>query len=544
MDTFENNNTPWEDENVHAPAEPMAEDIFRQSTQNPVSSTYRGEGVGRKESPYADAPHAMNYLPRNTSQYIPGGNREQHTYTERNTENPYQPKYYSQSYQPNSQLNSQPEPPKPKKKKNKGGFGRKVIAALLVIALVGGSCVATAAIVNKRWEAQNQQMTVQFNQQIQALQEQIDAASHHATGDSVSGSPVASIDGMTPGQVYARNVDAVVAVSNQMTTQYYGQTAQASSSGSGFIISEDGYVISNYHVVEGATTLTVITNDGKEHPATLKGYDSTNDLALLKIEGQGFPCVSIGSSDDLIVGDQVVAIGNPLGELTNTLTVGYVSAKDRVVSTDGTIITMIQTDAAINSGNSGGPLFNMKGEVVGITSAKYSGTTSSGASIEGIGFAIPMDDVQRIISDLKQYGYVTGAYLGVMVRNMDADTASVYRLPVGAYVDSVEQGGAAERAGIQAGDIIIKVGDTIVSSITDLTRVLRNYNAGDTGVVTVYRAGREMEISVTFDEKSQQNNTTETAPEQEATVPMPSDGDYEDWYNYFSPFFGNGYNGG
>lgn len=165
--------------------------------------------------------------------------------------------------------------------------------------------------------------------------------------------------------------------------------------------------------------------------------------------------MSIGNSDDLEVGDQVAAIGNPLGELTSTQTVGYVSAKDRSVNTDGTIINMLQTDAAINSGNSGGPLFNMNGEVVGITTAKYSGSTSSGASIEGIGFAIPINDVMKLVDDLMEYGYITGqAYLGVTInsKDLDASTAAAYGLPVGARVESVTEGSCAQKAGLQAGD--------------------------------------------------------------------------------------------
>ena len=530
MDTFNNNSFPWESEPSQSQVPQPSQEPQAAPQPQMESPVYRSAGADRKDSPYADSPYVMNHQQVNPAQ---------NPYQPQNPADPYQPKYYAQSYQPVN------PPAPPKKKEKKSGAGRRIVAALLTVALVGGACAGTAAIVNSRWETETQEMTDRFNRQIQELQEQIDKAADKPSGHSVSGSPVASVDGLTPGQVYAMNVDAVVAVSNQMVTQYYGQTSQATSSGSGFIITEDGYVISNYHVVEGATTLTVITNDGKEHPAALKGYDATNDLALLKIEGQGFPCVTMGSSDDLIVGDQVVAIGNPLGELTNTLTVGYVSAKDRVVSTDGTIITMIQTDAAINSGNSGGPLFNMKGEVVGITSAKYSGTTSSGASIEGIGFAIPMDDVQKIVEDLMNFGYVTGAYMGVMVRNMDAEVASIYRLPVGAYVDSVEPGGAADRAGIQAGDIILSLGDVTISNITDLTRALRDYKAGQSGAITVYREGRRLEITVVFDEKAQQQTAVpetepQAQPETQPEATMPNGGSFEDWFNYFSPFGNNG----
>ncbi len=248
--------------------------------------------------------------------------------------------------------------------------------------------------------------------------------------------------------------------------------------------------------------------------------------------------MTIGSSDALIVGDQVVAIGNPLGELTNSLTVGYVSAKERMVSTDGTVITMMQTDAAINPGNSGGPLFNMKGEVVGITTAKYSGTTSSGASIEGIGFAIPIDDVMELLDDLKAFGYVKGAYMAVMVSDMDSQTAALaetYGLPVGPIIQSTEHGGAANRAGIQKGDIVTHVGDTRVQSVTELTRALRDYEPGDTSTITVYRSGERHVLEITFDERPAQTPVQETVPESEYGPNRQEE--YGEWFN---PFFGWG----
>ncbi|MGM9603458.1 MAG: S1C family serine protease, partial [Faecousia sp.] len=270
--------------------------------------------------------------------------------------------------------------------------------------------------------------------------------------------------------------------------------------------------------------------------AEVVGYDSLNDVAVLKIDAKDLPAVKLGSSDELCIGDMVVAIGNPLGSLTATLTVGYVSGKDRQVSTDSnTVINMIQTDAAINSGNSGGPLFNMYGEVVGITSAKYSGTTSSGASIEGISFAIPIDDVMSIIGDLRDFGYVTGAYLGVTVQDTDAASASLYGLPTGAYVATVVEDGSADRAGVQPKDIIIALGEYDVSTVSELTRTLRRFKAGDTTTITVIRSGERITMGITLDEKPKDLNTTVT------TEPnMPENGSYDEWYKYF---FGDSKNG-
>ena len=211
----------------------------------------------------------------------------------------------------------------------------------------------------------------------------------------------------------------------------------------------------------------------------------------------------------------------------------YVVCDSYVTMSDGTVMNMIQTDCTINSGNSGGPLFNMYGEVVGITSAKYSGTTSSGASIEGISFAIPIDDVMSIIDDLQEYGYVTGAYLGVTVTDTDAAAAKLYGMPTGAYVNSVEDGGAADRAGVQPKDIIIGLGDTDISNRTELTRVLRRFKAGDTTTITVIRSGERMTMDITLDEKPRDTQSSSSTVE----PTQPQNGDYDEWYKFF--FGGN-----
>ena len=276
---------------------------------------------------------------------------------------------------------------------------------------------------------------------------------------------------------------------------------------------------------------------GDEYEARLVGFDQMNDVAILKVEAVNLPTVTIGSSDELIVGDQVVAIGNPLGELTSSLTVGYISAKDRTINTDGNLINMMQTDAAINPGNSGGPLFNMKGEVIGITTAKYSGSTGSGASIEGIGFAIPIADVMSMTEDLIANGYRTNqAYLGVSVRDLPADTAEMYSLPTGSYILEVTEGSCAQAAGIQPKDIIIAVGEYPVEGNSTLQAALRKFRAGDTTTVTVFRGGQELQLPITFDERPQDPNADLQKPQQSGE--MPNSGSYEDWYNYFYPFFG------
>lgn len=422
-------------------------------------------------------------------------------------------------------------PRKPGKKSNRSVL-RVVLSVVLVLALVGGSCGLTYAALNGQWSAKAQVSanTVGQTQPLSTAQSGITAANV-----TYAVSPEGS---QTPRMVYENNAQSVVAVSSTVQSTVYGQTREGTSSGSGFIISTDGYVVTNCHVVEGATAVTVTVSTGDEYEATIIGSDSVNDVALLKVEASGLPAVKIGSSDKLAIGDMVCAIGNPLGSLTATLTVGYVSGKDRQVTTDNSTINMIQTDAAINSGNSGGPLFNMYGEVVGITSAKYSGTTSSGASIEGISFAIPIDDVMSIISDLQEYGYVTGAYLGVTVQDTDAAAAKLYGMPTGAYVNSVVDGGSADRAGVQPKDIIIGLGDIEVTNRTELTRALRRFKAGDETTITVIRSGERITLNITLDEKPKDldssNSTTATEPN------MPESGDYSEWFDYF---FGNGRNG-
>lgn len=456
MDIHENRN-PEEEEQVVSLETPEVEqepvffvnDNVEEETENVVEEN---AVPAKKVSPYADSPYVMN----------------------------------------------EPVWTKPAKVKKKGGFWKKALCTVLVLALVAGSCTATGIFMNNYWEKRVDSIEESFEDRIEDLEEKLNKAN---SGIYVPGSSVSFEGALNPAQVYAMNVNSVVLILNEVTTKYNGQTSVGVSSGSGFVLTEDGYVVTNHHVVDGSGTLKVVTYDGTEHEARLIGSDQTNDVALIKVEAAGLQPVKLGSSDELIVGDQVVAIGNPLGELTSTLTVGYISAKERDVNTDGFAINMLQTDAAINSGNSGGPLFNMRGEVIGITTAKYSGTSGGGASIEGVGFAIPIDDVSDLLSDLATYGYATGAFLGVSVSDMDPDAANYYGMPVGAYVQKVEKGFAADRAGIQQKDIITKLGDTVIKTVNDLTRTLRNYEAGDETVITVYRGGRAMELKIKLDAK-------------------------------------------
>ena len=312
---------------------------------------------------------------------------------------------------------------------------------------------------------------------------------------------------LTAAEVYAQNVNSTVGIRTTMiTTNYFGFKTSSPASGSGFILSSDGYIVTNYHVVEGANGITVTAYDGTTYDAALVGYDESNDVAVLKVDAEGLTPVVLGDSDTLNVGEEVIAIGNPLGELTFSLTSGVVSALDREITmSDGTTMTLIQTDAAINSGNSGGALFNLYGEVVGITNAKYSGSSSSEATIDNIGFAIPMASVQTIITDIIEKGYISKPYIGVSL----AESAD------GLTVRAVSEGSPAETAGLQAGDVIRTVGDTDAADADTLTAAISTAAAGDTLTLEVLRGSETLQITVTVGEK-QQSALPETDATQES----------------------------
>ena len=307
---------------------------------------------------------------------------------------------------------------------------------------------------------------------------------------------------LTPQQIYDTNLAACVGINAGVTTNVWGFETTSAVSGSGFVISQDGYIVTNYHVVENASTIKVTFSDGKSYDAVYVGGERDNDVAVLKIDASGLTPVVLGDSDNMLVGDSVYTIGNPLGELTYTMTDGMVSALNRTVTNQsGITMNMLQTNCTINSGNSGGPLFNQYGEVIGITSAKLSNSaSSSSASIEGIGFAIPWNDVKDLVKQLIETGYVVKPYLGVTVSTISEAESKRYNIPEGAYIESLSQGGAAEQAGLQVGDIITAVDDTAITTHTQLIAVKDDYDAGDTAVFTVVRRGETLKVDVTFGE--------------------------------------------
>ena len=417
-----------------------------------------------------------------------------------------------------------PRPAKEKKHPLKplGKLWPKALALVLAAAcLLGGIAIGSRGAGNR------QRQLEALEAELRALEARLDKLDRSAP---TAYTPLPAGEVLTPAQVYARNVASVVGITCDSTAVIGGQSIQTTVTGSGFLLSEDGYVVTNYHVVAEAATITVVTQDAETHEAALVGRDTTADMALLKVEGEHFQPVTLGSSTELAIGDMVVAIGNPLSALEATQTVGYISGKNREVSTDNNVVNMLQTDAAINSGNSGGPLFNMRGEVVGITTAKYSGTSASGASIEGLSFAIPIDDLKKSMEDLMTQGYIRSAYLGI--RGMDVEAAAVdtYGLPKGAYVESVEPEGAAAAAGVQPKDIITALGDHPVDSFNALARALRAFQAGDRTQITVYRGGQTLVLDITLSERPQDQ-------EDAGSGLLPESGDYQQWYDYFRRFF-------
>ena len=439
----------------------------------------------------------------------------------------------NQGYQPQHSYQPQPDtapgaPQKPKKNRT----GAKVTALVLSCALVGGAMGFGGSALQNHLAAKN------------ADTEEAQQASVVYEGSrETSVINIAQIDTskeMTPAEVYAQNVNSTVGIRTSITTNYWGYQTQAAAAGSGFILSADGYILTNYHVVEDSNSITVSLYDGTEYDATLVGCDESNDIAVLKIDAEGLTPVVLGDSDNLNVGDQVVAIGNPLGELTFSLTTGVVSALNREVTLSSNVtMNLIQTDCAINSGNSGGALFNLYGEVIGITNAKYSSSSSSSeASIDNIGFAIPLNHVKNIVKSIIETGSITKPYIGVTVSSVSSE-AQGYGLPPGAAVRSVEADSPAAKAGLEENDIITEVDGTAINSSTELVNYVGEKTPGDELTFKVYRQGEELELTVTIGEKTQSAMPTTTTDD--AQQSQQSQGQSQQGGQLFPWGFGFGY---
>lgn len=294
---------------------------------------------------------------------------------------------------------------------------------------------------------------------------------------------------------------SIVSISVETVVQsYYGNQVQTSS-GSGVIITKDGYIATCNHVVEGADNITVALQDGTTYPAQIVGYDARTDLAVIKVEVKNeLPCATLGISSNYKVGDRVYAIGNPLGEFASTVTDGIISGIDRVIEVDGVSMTLMQTNAAINPGNSGGGLFSAEtGELLGIVNAK-----SYGIEIEGLGFAIPTDTAKQIISDLMDKGYVSGRpFIGISMQNVTTGGFSILgNMTTRVRIAGVSENSPAKKAGLQVGDYIVSFEGTNVTSSDEIGSLLNGYNAGDTIKMVVERANKQYEVEIVLGENS------------------------------------------
>ena len=299
--------------------------------------------------------------------------------------------------------------------------------------------------------------------------------------------------GLSLQQIYEQAIDSVVAISCTLPS--------GSTTGTGVILSSDGYIVTNAHVVEDAQAITVLLTDQRSFDAQLVGSDAVSDLAVLHIEAEDLDPAELGDSDTLRVGDMVVAIGNPLGmELMGTMTDGIISAINRDVVSNGRTMTLIQTNAAMNSGNSGGPLINCYGQVIGINTMKI-GTFTDKAGVEGIGFAIPSTTVKEIVEQLLEQGYVSGRpTLGITGEGVSPFYQYYYRMPSGLYISQVDSTSSASLAGIEAGDILISINGTRISSQEDLDFLLYAYEVGATVQAIIYRSGRQYSVNLTLTE--------------------------------------------
>ena len=390
------------------------------------------------------------------------------------------------------------QPPKKKKKFNGKRVARSAVALVLAAAMgfAGGFVGA------------------KFGGSGKVVIQQVAPSS---TADSASGSDssitAASSSGssLTTEQVADLVSPSVVVITTEQVVysqwSWYGQNQVESGAGSGVIISSDGYILTCAHVVDGASTITVTIGD-KDYTATLVGEDTTSDIAVIKIDADGLTPATVGNSDSLKVGQSVMAVGNPLGELGGTVTGGMISALNRSVTIQGSssvnTMSLIQMDASVSPGNSGGGLFNMNGELVGIVNAK-----SSSSDAEGLGFAIPINDAIKVAQELLENGYVTGRpYLGITYLAVtDAQTASQLGVNAyGVYVVEVVKGGPAEKAGLQAGDRIVSVDGTEIASKDDLGTLMQKHAAGDTLSITIAREGQMQTVNVTLGEKTASNS--------------------------------------
>lgn len=443
-------------------------------------NSYNNTAGGYSQNSYSSQNTAQNSYTGN--QY---GNGTQ-SYGTPNYGTPYSAQYGAP--QTNQQVKTKQRKKKaPKPKKEKKPVTRGAIAAILVVSIVcsaalgfGGGYAATKLFGGG--------LTV--NQSTTSTTDTAATASRTNTG------------GLSTTDIVNKTADSVVEITTEtVTTGSFFQQYVAQGAGSGVIISNDGYILTNNHVIDGANTIKVTLRDSTEYDAKVIGADSQLDVALLKVDAKDLSPATFGDSSTINVGDYAVVIGNPLGQLGGTVTDGIISALDRDVKVDGETMHLMQTNAAINPGNSGGGLFNANGELIGIICAKASSSTTE---VEGLGFAIPINRVLDILNDLKQYGYVQGRIdLGMTLTDVTSNTG----YEPGVYVKSVNNGSNAQKAGFQSGDLITKVNGTKVTSVSDINAIIDNLNVGDNVKFSVTRGTQTGDLTLTLEEYNPNKNS-------------------------------------
>ena len=378
--------------------------------------------------------------------------------------------------------------------KSRGGL----IAVLLICMIFLTGLVTVMGLMNIRMFRQLTAAQEETAPAISFDQDETEDAGDLLTPIELEESPtsppnVPEAEGLSLQEIYRQCIASVVSITSS--------SGSGTSTGTGVILSEDGYIVTNYHVIEGGTRITVLLHDDREFSAWIVGSDPATDLAVLKIEADDLTGATFGDSDVLQVGDSVAAIGDPLGiEYRGTMTNGIISAINRNMSIDGRLMNLIQTNAALNSGNSGGPLINSHGQVIGINTVKIGAFTDK-AGVEGIGFAIPSATVTDIVNQIIEMGYVSGRpSIGFSGEGISLFYQRFYRLPSGMYITDITPGSNAEQVGLQEGDILISVDDTRIYDQSDLDTLLYGYTAGDTVTIIIYRGGYTMQASLTLEE--------------------------------------------
>ena len=488
----------------------MNEDINEQNTENvseqPSQNTVRDEQI-RTEAPHTSVPSGSGnggFYGQN------GGSYYHYSYTGANrqttTVNPYAQNNCNYGYGYNSGYGYQQPQTQPaqQSKKSSGGKIAAIIAvsvaALLIVSLaafVGGMMFTRGAFTPDVEVTGEPSVTADTPSTVPDTAEETQKSP--ATDPGATVQTGLSEDQLTMTEAAKRTVNSVVEIRTEQTVSgTFMQQYIQEGAGSGVIVTKDGYIATNNHVIEGATNIKVILRDGTEYKAELVGTDAQADLAVVKIDATDLSPAKFGDSDKLVVAQTVIAIGNPLGELGGSVTNGIISALTRNVTIENQEMTLMQTTAAVNPGNSGGGLFNMSGECIGIVNAK-----SSGSGIEGIGFAIPSNTAVKVIEDLMQYGYVRGrVMLGIsMLEVFDRYTANRYGVKeYGVYVSSVGDNSDAAKAGIKSGDRLLTINGTEVDSYATAKKLIQACSVGDTAKVSVDRNGTTIDLTVKFTE--------------------------------------------